>query len=331
MLPLYFTLAAVFGYLLGSIPFGLVITKAAGLGDIRAIGSGNIGATNVLRTGRKDLALATLLLDAGKAGIALLIARAVAGDDNLYQVAIGLTAGAAAFIGHCFPVWLKFNGGKGVATFFGVLFAGVWPLGVISGITWLAVATMSRTSSLAALCAAAIAPIAALVAGFSWSEIIFSAAIAVLIFWRHSGNIARIIAGTEPRIGDKKAAAAEEAPSEPAATPAPAPVIVEPTAEPEPVAPTLPVAEEAPELAPVIEEVASEPEPIAFAPPEPEPAPPEPTPVDPTPAGSPTMIEDVVPEPEPIAHAAPEPEPVAPALAEAAPEPATPAEPKPEA
>ena len=245
MLPLYFTLAAVFGYLLGSIPFGLVITKAAGLGDIRAIGSGNIGATNVLRTGRKDLALATLLLDAGKAGIALLIARAVAGDDNPYQVAIGLTAGAAAFIGHCFPVWLKFNGGKGVATFFGVLFAGVWPLGVISGITWLAVATMFRMSSLAALCAAAIAPIAALVAGFSWAEIIFSAAIAVLIFWRHSANISRIIAGTEPRIGDKKAAAAEETPQAPATTPAPAPVIVQPTSDAEPVAPTPAVAEEA--------------------------------------------------------------------------------------
>ncbi len=329
MLPLYFTLAAVFGYLLGSIPFGLVITKAAGLGDIRAIGSGNIGATNVLRTGRKDLALATLLLDAGKAGIALLIARWLS-EGLPQQTLIELTAGTAAFVGHCFPIWLKFKGGKGLATFFGLLFAGYWPLAMLAGATWLAIATIFRYSSLAGLITAAITPIAALVAGLP-EHAAFTALLAALIFWRHRGNIERLVAGAEPRIGDKKAAAAEEAPSEPAATPAPAPVIVEPTAEPEPVAPTLPVAEAAPELAPVIEEVASEPEPIAFAPPEPEPAPPEPTPVDPTPAGSPTMIEDVAPEPEPIAHAAPEPEPVAPALAEATPEPATPAEPKPEA
>ncbi|WP_066773946.1 glycerol-3-phosphate 1-O-acyltransferase PlsY [Candidatus Viadribacter manganicus] len=262
MLPLYFTLAAIFGYLLGSIPFGLVITKAAGLGDIRDIGSGNIGATNVLRTGRKDLALATLLLDAGKAGIALLIARALAGDDNPQQVAIGLTAGAAAFIGHCYPVWLKFKGGKGVATFFGVLFAGVWPLGVISGITWLAVATMFRISSLAALCAAAIAPIAALVAGFSWSEIIFSAALAILIFWRHSANIQRLATGTEPRIGDKKAASEPTAPAQEAvptpvvveAAPAPAPIIEAPpepkpavAAEPEPAPEPAPSAQPKPE------------------------------------------------------------------------------------
>ncbi len=207
MLALPFLLAAIGGYLLGSIPFGLVITKAAGLGDIRTIGSGNIGATNVLRTGRKDLALATLLLDAGKAGIALLLARELAGFGGFseeLQRQIGLTAGAAAFIGHCYPVWLNFKGGKGVATFFGVLFAGAWPLGVMAGVTWLAVATMFRYSSLAALCAAAIAPIAALVAGFSWAEIAFSALLAALIFWRHKANIARLRAGTEPRIGAKK-------------------------------------------------------------------------------------------------------------------------------
>ena len=218
MLALSFLLAAIGGYLLGSVPFGLVITKAAGLGDIRTIGSGNIGATNVLRTGRKDLALATLLLDAGKAAIALLLAREIAGLAGLeeeIQRQIGLTAGAAAFLGHCYPVWLNFKGGKGVATFFGVLFAGVWPLGVMAGITWLAVATISRYSSLAALCAAAIAPLAALVAQFSWAEIIFSALLAALIFWRHKANIARLRAGTEPRIGDKK-----EAPAEPAAEPA---------------------------------------------------------------------------------------------------------------
>jgi glycerol-3-phosphate acyltransferase PlsY len=217
VLALYFILAAAGGYLLGSIPFGLVITRAAGLGDIRDIGSGNIGATNVLRTGRKDLALATLLLDAGKAAAALLIARAIVGESD-QQIEIGLTAGAAAFIGHCYPVWLGFKGGKGVATFFGVLFAGVWPLGVIAGITWLAVATMFRYSSLAALCAAAIAPVAALIAGFSWSEIIFTLVLAALIFWRHGANIARLRAGTEPRIGDKKPDAASEAPPAPAET-----------------------------------------------------------------------------------------------------------------
>lgn len=217
MVALFFILAATGGYLLGSIPFGLVLTRLAGLGDIRDIGSGNIGATNVLRTGRKDLALATLLLDAGKAGLALLIARALA-NGSPQQTEIELVAGAAAFIGHCYPVWLGFKGGKGVATFFGVLFAGAWPLGVMAGITWLAVATMFRMSSLAALCAAAITPVAALVAGFRWSQILFALALAALIFWRHRANIERIRAGTEPRIGDKKKDA-----HEPAAPIAPAP------------------------------------------------------------------------------------------------------------
>jgi glycerol-3-phosphate acyltransferase PlsY len=227
VLTLYFILAAVGGYLLGSIPFGLVLVRAAGLGDIREIGSGNIGATNVLRTGRKDLALATLLLDAGKAGIALLIARWAAGLGGLpeeTQLQIGLVAGGFAFLGHCLPVWLQFKGGKGVATFFGVLFAGIWPIGFIAGITWLAVATMFRYSSLAALCAAAIAPLAALVAQFSWPEVIFTLVLAALIFWRHSANIQRLVAGTEPRIGDKKKGEAD------AATPAPAPA-PEPTPE----------------------------------------------------------------------------------------------------
>lgn len=219
MLPLYFIIAAVGGYLFGSVPFGLVITKAAGLGDIRTIGSGNIGATNVLRTGRKDLALATLLLDAGKAGIALILARWI-GSSTDYAVEIGLIAGAAAFIGHCFPVWLGFKGGKGVATFFGVLFAGIWPIGFIAGVTWLAIATIFRYSSLAALCAAAVAPLAALVAQFSWSEVIFTFVLAILIFWRHSANIARLRAGTEPRIGDKKDA---PPPAAPPVAPEPAP------------------------------------------------------------------------------------------------------------
>lgn len=197
-----FVLAALGGYLLGSIPFGLVLTRMAGLGDIRQVGSGNIGATNVLRTGRKDIALATLVLDAGKAAAALLIAREL-GPERL-AVDMGLVAGGAAFIGHCFPIWLGFKGGKGVATFFGVLLAGVWPIGVLAAVTWIAVATMFRYSSLAALCAAAIAPIAALVGQFNWSEVVFTGILAALIFWRHSANIARLRAGTEPRIGDKK-------------------------------------------------------------------------------------------------------------------------------
>jgi glycerol-3-phosphate acyltransferase PlsY len=230
-----FILAAVGGYLLGSVPFGLVLTRAAGLGDIRSIGSGNIGATNVLRTGRRDLALATLLLDAGKAGLALLIAKGLAnwlggdalGDNTAYQ--IGLVAGAAAFVGHCYPVWLGFKGGKGVATFFGVLFAGPWPVGLIAGVTWLAVATMFRYSSLAALCAAAVAPVMAWVAGFGWEEIVFTLVLAAMIFWRHRANISRLAAGAEPRIGDNKQAPAADAASE-AAPPEPAPP-AEPTPE----------------------------------------------------------------------------------------------------
>ncbi len=206
VLVLPFLLAAAGGYLLGSIPFGLVITRLAGLGDIREIGSGNIGATNVLRTGRKDLALATLLLDAGKAAIALLLARWLAAS-NPNQVEISLVAGGAAFLGHCFPVWLGFKGGKGVATFFGLLFAGIWPLGIIAAVTWLAVATMFRFSSLASLSAAAATPVAALLAGFSWPEVAFTLIIAALIFWVHRANIARLRAGTEPRIGEKKNAA----------------------------------------------------------------------------------------------------------------------------
>lgn len=220
MLAFYFLLAAIGGYLLGSIPFGLVLTRAAGLGDIRAIGSGNIGATNVLRTGRKDVALATLLLDAGKAAIALLLARWIAGaagvEDEI-QTQLGLTAGAFAFLGHCFPVWLNFKGGKGVATFFGVLLAGIWPLGVAAGLVWLGVFALFRISSLAALCAAAIAPIFALIAQFTWPEIAFTVVIGALIFWRHSANIERLLAGQEPRVGAKK----QEVAPEPTAAPEP--------------------------------------------------------------------------------------------------------------
>jgi glycerol-3-phosphate acyltransferase PlsY len=222
---LAFIVAALGGYLLGSIPFGLVLARLGGLGDIRQIGSGNIGATNVLRTGRKDLALATLVLDAGKAAAALLIARAVFHDPAI-RTEVGLLAGGAAFIGHCFPVWLKFKGGKGVATFFGVLLAGVWPIGVVAGATWLAIATIFRFSSLAALSAAAIAPVAALVGGFKWSEVLFAAILTALIFLRHSANISRLLAGTEPRIGGAKAAAPAEAPAPPP------PIVEEPAAPP---------------------------------------------------------------------------------------------------
>jgi glycerol-3-phosphate acyltransferase PlsY len=232
VLPLYFILAAVGGYLLGSVPFGLVLTKIAGLGDIRQIGSGNIGATNVLRTGRKDLALATLLLDAGKAGIALFLARLIAGNDAPLQIELGLVAGFAAFIGHCFPVWLQFKGGKGVATYFGLLLVGMPPLGVVAGITWLAVAMMFRISSLAALVTVVLVPILALVGAYSTAEVVCLVALAALILWRHSANIARLRAGTEPRMGQKKT---EEAVAAAAATPAPAPVISE--TAPEPAAP----------------------------------------------------------------------------------------------
>ena len=207
MAPALGTLAAVAvaGYLLGSIPFGVLITRAAGAGDVRTIGSGNIGATNVLRTGRKDLALATLLLDAGKGAAALLIARHLFGSD-----VAGAIAGGAAFLGHLFPVWLGFKGGKGVATFFGLLIAACWPLGLMAGATWLIVAFALRYSSLAALAAAAAAPIYALLPlpalALPAAQPIFWLAIvtAVLIYIRHHENIGRLLKGAEPRIGAAK-------------------------------------------------------------------------------------------------------------------------------
>ncbi|MCX8498106.1 MAG: glycerol-3-phosphate acyltransferase, partial [Caulobacteraceae bacterium] len=144
------------GYLLGSIPFGLVVTRLGGAGDIRQVGSGNIGATNVLRTGRKDLALLTLLGDGGKGIVAVLLAR------HFFGETAAALAGGAAFLGHLFPVWLGFKGGKGVATFFGVMLTAAWPVGVMAAITWLAVAALMRLSSLAALTAVALAPLFAL-------------------------------------------------------------------------------------------------------------------------------------------------------------------------
>ena len=188
--------AALGGYLIGSIPFGLLLTRASGLGDIRQVGSGNIGATNVLRTGRKGLAAATLVLDAGKGAAAVLIAAALAGPEA------ALWAGAGAVLGHLFPVWLGFRGGKGVATGLGVLLAAAPVVGLIACVVWLAVAKLARTSSLAALSAFAVAPVAATVLG-SPGLVKLSLAIAVLVFARHHANIRRLLAGTEPRIGQK--------------------------------------------------------------------------------------------------------------------------------
>jgi glycerol-3-phosphate acyltransferase PlsY len=187
---------AALGYLLGSVPFGLVIARALGLGDLRKIGSGNIGATNVLRTGNKPAALATLLLDSGKGAIAVLLARHFGGETA------AILAGGAAFLGHCFPVWLGFKGGKGVATFLGTLLALHWPLGLIACGTWLVTAGVSRISSLSALLAAALSPVFAWALGRS-DLILVCLFLAVLIFIRHKANIARLLDGSEPRIGKK--------------------------------------------------------------------------------------------------------------------------------
>jgi acyl phosphate:glycerol-3-phosphate acyltransferase len=184
------------GYLLGSIPFGLLLTRAAGLGDIRRIGSGNIGATNVLRTGNKGLAAATVLLDGGKGAVAVLLAALFAGHDAV------LWAGIGAVLGHAFPVWLRFKGGKAVATSYGVLIAAAWPVGICAGAIWLVVAALARLSSLAALVSFAAAPIIAAVLADA-TVVKLSLAILVLVFARHHENIRRLLAGSEPRIGQK--------------------------------------------------------------------------------------------------------------------------------
>jgi glycerol-3-phosphate acyltransferase PlsY len=188
-------LASVLGYGLGSIPFGLVLTKAAGLGDIRAIGSGNIGATNVLRTGNKKLAAATLLLDGLKGTVAVLIA-AHWGPDA------ALAAGVGAFLGHLFPVWLKFSGGKGVATLIGILFGIAWPVALGFIALWLACAKLTRYSSLSALVASASTPLIFLISGHGSEALVFAFLVAVL-WWKHRANIARLRAGTEGKIGAK--------------------------------------------------------------------------------------------------------------------------------
>ena len=197
-------LAVVGGYLLGSIPFGLITARLGGLGDIRKIGSGNIGATNVLRSGRKDLAAVTLLGDMAKGAAAVLIARWMSND----TAAVVALAGGAAFIGHLFPVWLRFRGGKGVATFFGVLLAAAWPMGILAGLTWIAVAAIFRFSSLAALSAAALAPVYALATDRPQPIVWLTVVMGVLIYIRHRENIARLLRGEEPRIGGDKGAPA---------------------------------------------------------------------------------------------------------------------------
>ncbi len=183
------------GYLLGSIPFGLLLTRMIGI-DIRQVGSGNIGTTNVLRTGNKGLAAATLLLDAGKGAAAVLLARHYGGLEA------GMLAGVAAFIGHCYPVWLKFNGGKGVATLLGVALAAVPLAGVAALVTWLAGALVTRHSSVGGMAAAVAAPVAAWALGSPHSAIAL-AFLAVILIWKHRDNIARLRAGTESRIGAK--------------------------------------------------------------------------------------------------------------------------------
>jgi glycerol-3-phosphate acyltransferase PlsY len=187
-------LAAILGYLLGSVPYGLLLTKAAGLGDIRAIGSGNIGATNVLRTGNKALAAATLALDVLKGAAALLLARWLWGEDA------ALIAGVAAMAGHAFPAWLGFQGGKGVATGAGVMLAAQPWLGLVALAVWGAVFAATRISSAAALVACAAAPVAALLFG-DLRLALFALGLAALITWRHKANIQRLLAGTEPRFG----------------------------------------------------------------------------------------------------------------------------------
>ena len=189
---------ALLAYLLGSVPFGVVITRVMGLGDLRKIGSGNIGATNVLRTGNKAAAAATLVLDGAKGAVAVLLARAFVGAEDAAQ-----TAALAAFVGHLYPVWLGFRGGKGVATFLGTLIALAWPVGLAACATWLVGAALTRISSAAALIAAAVTPLWLWAFG-QGQMLILVIVLTILIYIRHAANLARIKAGTEPKIGQKK-------------------------------------------------------------------------------------------------------------------------------
>jgi len=196
------------GYFLGSVPFGVIVTRLGGAGDLRSIGSGNIGATNVLRTGRKDLALITLLGDGGKGALAVFVAwLATRNATAEAQALLTALAGGSAFLGHLFPVWLKFKGGKGLATFLGVLLAAAWPAGLLAGAMWLAVAFLFRMSSLASLAAAALAPLFIFLVDRPRPIGLMALAMAVLIFVRHHENIRRLLKGEEPKIGGGNAAA----------------------------------------------------------------------------------------------------------------------------
>ena len=188
--------AVVLGYLLGSIPFGVLLTRWGGAGDLRQIGSGNIGATNVLRTGRKGLAAATLLLDLVKGAVAVLAAGAL-------LPGTAALAGAAAFVGHCYPVWLGFRGGKGVATLMGVVVALHWPSGLVYAAVWLGLLALLRISSLAGMAAAVSAPVSAAYFG-RIDLVLVLLALALIVLWRHRENIDRLLSGTEPRIGRKR-------------------------------------------------------------------------------------------------------------------------------
>ena len=194
--PALLAATAALSYLLGSVPFGIVMARLFGLGDLRKIGSGNIGATNVLRTGNKLAAFLTLVLDAGKGAIAVLVARAMLGEDAAQL------AGFFAFLGHCYPVFLRFKGGKGVATFLGTLIALAWPVGLAACALWAVTAAVTRISSLSALVAAALSPVAAILLGQGVVGFL-TILLAALIFARHHENIRRLLAGTEPRIGRK--------------------------------------------------------------------------------------------------------------------------------
>lgn len=189
-------LTAILGYLLGSVPFGLVWARLFGLGDIRDIGSGNIGATNVLRTGNKLAAFLTLICDVGKGAFAVLMARALLGEDAAQM------AGLYAYLGHLFPVYIGFRGGKGVATWLGTMLAVAWPLGLAAAATWLAAALLFRISSLAGLAAAALTPVWALLLGRG-DAFILALLLGALIFERHRGNIGRLMRGEEPKIGKR--------------------------------------------------------------------------------------------------------------------------------
>ncbi|MFA7586491.1 MAG: glycerol-3-phosphate 1-O-acyltransferase PlsY [Novosphingobium sp.] len=193
-------LAAFLGYLAGSVPFGLILTSLAGAGNLRDIGSGNIGATNVLRTGRKGLAAATLLLDLGKGLLAVLAAR------HFWPGSEAWAAGAVV-LGHCFPVWLRFRGGKGVATLMGVSLGLAWPIGLVYALVWLGVLGLSRISSLGGMSAALAAPVAAFALGYAQFVAVL-ALLAILVLFLHRANIARLMAGTEPRLGGKGGGAA---------------------------------------------------------------------------------------------------------------------------